>query len=51
MLLVCDRFKDRPVFDEWRRTTEWGKLFDQYVSGPPTFAAPTAPQPQATARA
>src|SRR2546430_162862 len=38
-------FKDRPVFDEWRRTTEWGKLFDQYVSGPPTFAAPTAPQP------
>ena len=43
-------FKDRKVFDQWRATTEWGRLFDQYVSGPPTFAAPSE-QPKATARA
>jgi uncharacterized protein (DUF362 family) len=44
-------FKDRRVFDQWRQSTEWGRLFDQYVSGPPTFAAPTPHKPQATARA
>ena len=26
------------------RSTEWGQLFDQYVSGPPTFATPDKPQ-------
>jgi uncharacterized protein (DUF362 family) len=25
---------DRRVFDEWRRSSEWGRLFDQYARGP-----------------
>jgi uncharacterized protein (DUF362 family) len=44
--------RDKRVFDEWRKTTEWGRLFDQYgqyASGPPTVT-PT-PKPKATARA
>jgi len=38
------------VFDHWRKTTEWGRLFDQYASGPPQIASTTA-KPQPTARA
>ncbi len=41
---------DRRVFDQWRKTTEWGRLFDQYASGPPSFA-PAPGKPAATARA
>jgi uncharacterized protein (DUF362 family) len=37
--------RDKAVFDEWRRTTEWGRLFDQYVSGPPAPAHLTVPRP------
>jgi hypothetical protein len=43
-------FKDRKIFDEWRKTTEWGRLFDQYVSGPPAFGT-TDQKPQQSARA
>lgn len=25
---------DKRTFDHWRRTTEWGRLFDQYAAGP-----------------
>lgn len=25
--------KDRQVFEDWKRTTEWGKLFDAYAHG------------------
>lgn len=27
-------FNDKKIFDEWRRTTQWGALFDQYARGP-----------------
>ena len=30
--------RDRATFDEWRRTTEWGRLFDRYAAGSPVFA-------------
>ena len=23
-------FKDRPVFERWKRDTDWGKLFERY---------------------
>src|SRR6185369_14020458 len=26
--------KDKPVFEEWRRSTEWGALFNRYSTGP-----------------
>jgi hypothetical protein len=40
--------KDRAVFDDWRKTTHWGRLFDRYAQGP-TLApgARTQPQPRA----
>jgi hypothetical protein len=25
--------KDRQVFEEWKRNTEWGQLFDAYARG------------------
>jgi hypothetical protein len=25
--------KDRQVFEDWKRSTEWGKLFDAYARG------------------
>ena len=25
-------YRDAAVFEEWRRSTEWGKLFDSYAS-------------------
>ena len=40
---------DKRVFNHWRKTTEWGRLFDQYASGPPVSTA-TA-QTKVTARA
>jgi hypothetical protein len=42
--------RDKRVFDNWRKATEWGQLFDRYVSGPPTFVAPSQPK-QHTAQA
>ena len=44
--------RDKRVFDEWRRTTEWGQLFDRYAGGPPspryvTLARPQRPRAQA----
>jgi uncharacterized protein (DUF362 family) len=41
--------KDRAVFDDWRATTEWGKLFDQYARGPQTIAPATSPTTHARA--
>jgi len=42
--------RDKTVFDQWRKTTEWGRLFDQYAAGPPA-SMPTASHPASTARA
>jgi uncharacterized protein (DUF362 family) len=33
--------KDRKVFETWRATTAWGRLFERYASGP--IAAPDTP--------
>ncbi|HZS36544.1 MAG TPA: DUF362 domain-containing protein [Polyangia bacterium] len=38
--------KDRAIFDGWRATTEWGKLFDQYARGPQLSAAAIKPKIQ-----
>jgi uncharacterized protein (DUF362 family) len=38
--------RDKRVFDEWRRTTEWGQLFDRYASGPPSPRYVTLARPQ-----
>jgi len=27
-------FRDRRIFENWRRETEWGRLFDRYAQGP-----------------
>jgi uncharacterized protein (DUF362 family) len=43
--------RDKSVFDQWRATTEWGRLFDQYASGPPAWTSSAAARPQPTARA
>jgi uncharacterized protein (DUF362 family) len=44
--------RDKMVFDKWRKSTAWGRLFDQYASGPPNFAPPPATtKPSATAHA
>ncbi len=42
---------DKRVFDKWRQTTEWGRLFDQYAAGPPAWqaSAPAPPRPAARA--
>jgi uncharacterized protein (DUF362 family) len=42
---------DKRVFNDWRKTTEWGRLFDQYAAGPPAHlsSTPTAPRPAARA--
>lgn len=40
---------DKRVFKQWRKTTEWGRLFDQYASGPPAVTTP--PPSKVTARA
>jgi hypothetical protein len=37
--------KDRQVFEDWKRTTEWGALFEAYARGTPTRVA--HPQPAA----
>jgi uncharacterized protein (DUF362 family) len=38
---------DKSVFHEWRRTTEWGRLFDRYANGPmiPTATMPKSGEP------
>jgi uncharacterized protein (DUF362 family) len=42
--------KDRRVFEEWRRSTEWGRLFDLYAGGPQqTPTASVAPAASAQA--
>ena len=37
--------RDKMVFDRWRTSTAWGRLFDAYASGPPTVAHTTGPRP------
>ena len=39
---------DKRTFDDWRKTTGWGQLFDQYSAGP-RLAAPPAPSKAAPA--
>jgi len=39
--------RDRAVFDEWRRSTHWGALFERYATGP--LVAPGAPPSTTTA--
>jgi uncharacterized protein (DUF362 family) len=33
--------RDKRVFEQWKRTSEWGRLFDRYSAGPPLW--PTMP--------
>jgi uncharacterized protein (DUF362 family) len=35
-------FNDKKIFDEWRRTTSWGSLFDRYGQGAQRAAQPGA---------
>jgi uncharacterized protein (DUF362 family) len=37
-------WKDRRVFETWRRDTSWGRLFDRYAAGP-LAASDASPQP------
>jgi uncharacterized protein (DUF362 family) len=37
------QFMDKRVFDDWRRTTGWGGLFDRYAQGPMHSAAVPGP--------
>jgi hypothetical protein len=39
-------FRDRAVFDVWRRTTEWGALFDSYAHPMQRFSRPAAAFPE-----
>ncbi len=32
-------FNDKKIFEQWRRSTHWGKLFEQYSRGPMIAAA------------
>ena len=41
---------DRRIFDDWRRHTAWGGLFDRYAAGP-TAAPVVMPTARPTARA
>jgi uncharacterized protein (DUF362 family) len=34
--------RDRPVFERWKRGTEWGRLFERYERGPLSPPAPPA---------
>jgi uncharacterized protein (DUF362 family) len=36
--------KDRQVFEDWKRTTEWGKLFDAYAHGQADRVVNASPQ-------
>jgi uncharacterized protein (DUF362 family) len=40
---------DKRVFDNWRKTTAWGQLFDQYAGGPPMIGAKPKVAPAARA--
>jgi hypothetical protein len=41
---------DRRVFEKWRKSTEWGRLFDRYARGPQaTLATPPPARPVARA--
>ncbi len=41
---------DKKIFDDWRQTTEWGRLFDRYARGPMVTApAGISAAPHATA--
>jgi uncharacterized protein (DUF362 family) len=43
---------DKRVFNDWRKSTEWGRLFDRYAAGPPAFTQPTpSPTNRPAARA
>jgi uncharacterized protein (DUF362 family) len=43
---------DKRVFDDWRKSTAWGRLFDEYARGPKrAFTAPVAQATSTTARA
>jgi len=33
-------FNDKKIFDEWRKTTSWGALFDRYAHGAQRIAPP-----------
>jgi hypothetical protein len=44
------RLVDKRVFDQWRRDTEWGRLFDRYAAGPPPRPT-TAPAARPIAQA
>jgi uncharacterized protein (DUF362 family) len=43
--------KDRRTFDTWRKSTEWGALFDRYASGPMMPLTLPASRPTAQPRA
>jgi uncharacterized protein (DUF362 family) len=35
--------KDKRVFEEWQRSTAWGRLFQRYAAGPQAAPRPTPP--------
>ena len=39
---------DKRIFDEWRRSTHWGQLFDRYARGPMMSAAARTSSPHTT---